>query len=671
MADPIVITLPPDVDPAVLDRVLAALPDSAVAVREPSPPPAPEASPFADALEAAAAATRDLPGALARWTETMEQGETGLAGLALVVAGAMLAGYGVERLARLLAGRPVAGGPPPVFSRRLGGALWWLAGRAISLAVFFAVARLVVDVLLPAQEQPLALLVLQTVLRQRVIFSVIVALAAPGAPERRPVGLDEEGARRIERATLAVTVAAAILAILRDWLELFVGGAGVRLVEAALVVLTASVVVAWLFVIRRPIAGLIERTAADRPGAATMLLARSWHLFYAAIVGFSAVFATARALGVPGTEKTHGAIGNSLLVALFTPFVIAGVSAFLRERVDATPDRSHSLPIGLAALLKGGVAVGAATLVLEFWGLDPLSGRGGEAEGDIVPGLVRAAFTVVVGWSVWRAFDETMAVWAPAGRTRAGAAAPPDEDAGGAAGSRMDTIAPIMRGAALAVIVTFTVIFALSALGVNVTPLLAGAGVVGLAIGFGAQKLVADVINGAFYLYEDAFRIGEYIEADAGKGEVEGISLRSVRLRHPRGAIYTVPFSAMGTVQNHSRDWTKVKFGFDVPQATDLEKVRKLVKKVGEALMADPEIAPRIIEPLKSQGAIGIKGHAFEIGVKFTAKPGQQFLIRRKAMAALQKAFADNGIELMAQRVVFEGPAGAAAAPGPAAAGAG
>jgi small-conductance mechanosensitive channel len=233
-----------------------------------------------------------------------------------------------------------------------------------------------------------------------------------------------------------------------------------------------------------------------------------------------------------------------------------------------------------------------------------------------------------------------------------------DDDIG-APGSRMDTVAPILRGAAMAAIFVVTGMLALSALGVNITPLLAGAGVLGLAIGFGSQKLVADVINGMFYLYEDAFRIGEYVETGAGKGVVEAISLRSVRLRHPRGPVFTVPFSSMGTIQNHSRDWVKIKFTFDVPQETDLEKVRKLVKKAGEALMADPEVAQRILEPMKSQGAINIKGHAFEVGVKFTTKPGQQFLVRRKAMAALQKAFADNGIELVTPRITFESALGA------------
>jgi small-conductance mechanosensitive channel len=206
---------------------------------------------------------------------------------------------------------------------------------------------------------------------------------------------------------------------------------------------------------------------------------------------------------------------------------------------------------------------------------------------------------------------------------------------------------------ALALIGVLTAMTALSALGVNIAPLLASAGVLGLAIGFGAQRLVADVISGLLYLYEDAFRIGEYIEVSGGKGSVEKISLRSVRLRHPRGPVYTIPFSAMGTVQNHSRDFATMKFSFAVPAGTDLEKVRKLVKKAGEAMLSDPELQGKIIAPLKSQGAVAIQGASYQIGIKFTAKPGEQFAVRRKAFLAVSKALEENGIKLFAPQLTI------------------
>ncbi len=110
----------------------------------------------------------------------------------------------------------------------------------------------------------------------------------------------------------------------------------------------------------------------------------------------------------------------------------------------------------------------------------------------------------------------------------------------------------------------------------------------------------------------------------------------------------------MGTIQNHSRDWVKVKFTFQVPADTDLEMVRKLVKKVGVQLQEDPELEGKFLEPLKSQGAVDIQGHAYVIGCKYTTKPGQQFAIRRRAFAALQQALKDKGVDLHAPRIMFD-----------------
>src|ERR687883_690604 len=105
----------------------------------------------------------------------------------------------------------------------------------------------------------------------------------------------------------------------------------------------------------------------------------------------------------------------------------------------------------------------------------------------------------------------------------------------------------------------------LSALGVDIGPLLAGAGVVGIAVGFGCQKLVQDIVAGIFFLIDDAFRVGEYVEAGGLKGTVEAISIRSMRLRHHRGAVQTLPFGELKSVKNHSRDWVIIKLDFRVP----------------------------------------------------------------------------------------------------------
>lgn len=168
---------------------------------------------------------------------------------------------------------------------------------------------------------------------------------------------------------------------------------------------------------------------------------------------------------------------------------------------------------------------------------------------------------------------------------------------------------------------------------------------IGVAIGFGAQTFVRDIIAGMFYLLDDAFRVGEYIQSNNYKGTVEGFSIRSVRLRHHRGPVYTVPFSLLGAIQNQSRDWVIDKMMIGITYDSDLEKARKLIKQVGQELARDPEFAPLIIEPLKMQGVEAFGEFAVQIRMKMMTLPGEQFVIRRKAYAMIKKAFDENGIK--------------------------
>jgi small-conductance mechanosensitive channel len=210
--------------------------------------------------------------------------------------------------------------------------------------------------------------------------------------------------------------------------------------------------------------------------------------------------------------------------------------------------------------------------------------------------------------------------------------------------ARLRTLLPILRNIALVVIASLAVLMTLSELGVEIGPLIAGAGVVGVAVGFGAQTIVKDIISGIFYLLDDAFRVGEYIQSGKYQGTVESFSLRSVRLRAPRGPVFTVPFGELGAIENLSRDWAIDKFQIGVTYDTDLEKARKLIRKVGEQLKADPEMGPKIIEPLKMQGVQEFGSYAIQLRVKQTTRPGEQFGIRRKAYAMIKKAFDENGI---------------------------
>jgi small-conductance mechanosensitive channel len=211
---------------------------------------------------------------------------------------------------------------------------------------------------------------------------------------------------------------------------------------------------------------------------------------------------------------------------------------------------------------------------------------------------------------------------------------------------RLRTLLPIVRVALFVFILTIAGMMGLASLGVQIGPLIASAGVVGVAVGFGAQTLVRDIFSGIFYLLDDAFRIGEYIQSGNYRGEVEGFSLRSVKLRHQNGPLYTVPFGVLGAVQNMSRDWVVTKLNVGVTYDTDVDKARKIIKKVGQDLAADPELAAGIMEPLKMQGVQEFGDFAVQLRLKMKTRPGDvQYVARRRALGLIKKAFDANGIK--------------------------
>ena len=211
--------------------------------------------------------------------------------------------------------------------------------------------------------------------------------------------------------------------------------------------------------------------------------------------------------------------------------------------------------------------------------------------------------------------------------------------------ARLQTLLPIFRNILAVVIVIIAIMMVLSGLGVQIAPLIAGAGVVGVAVGFGAQAIVKDVISGIFYLWDDAFRVGEYIESGNHKGVVESFSLRSVKLRHQRGPLATIPFGSLGAVNNMNRDWAIDKIIVKVTYDTDLVKMKRIIKDIGQRLLDDPELAPSIIQTLKMKGVEQFGDFAIEIRLAFTAKPNELSVIRRNALALIKQAFDENGVQ--------------------------
>jgi len=236
----------------------------------------------------------------------------------------------------------------------------------------------------------------------------------------------------------------------------------------------------------------------------------------------------------------------------------------------------------------------------------------------------------------------------------------PDDDGhaeeGGVGGSRIGTLLVLLRKFVFVVMFVLVALIILASLGVNIGPLIAGAGVFGLAIGFGAQTLVKDIIAGIFFLIDDAFRVGDFIEVGSTKGSVEHISLRSIRLRNAKGPVHTIPFGSMGTVTNMSRDYIITKLDFRVRYDTKVDKVRKIIKKINKQIAKDPEMGPNLLDKIKSQGVRELDDSAMVMRLKFKTIPGGQFVIRREVFRMIQESFAENGIEFAHRNVTVYMP---------------
>ena len=413
------------------------------------------------------------------------------------------------------------------------------------------------------------------------------------------------------------------------------------------------------------LAGALERryggtAGTGAPGASQTIRAGYRLAVVAVVVGAAWLLASLYLRSGTGT-----AVFWTLVVAGALPFILQPVqilvASLLRIDPERRPDGSISIPAicldrGIRTLLIIGAVLGLA------WALD--FDLVAVATGDsLLTRIVRAAFNVAVVLLV-ADFVWHLASTAIDSRLQTADDEGPIESDEARRRARLRTLLPIMRNVLLILVAITAALMALSSIGVQIGPLLAGAGVVGIAVGFGAQTLVKDIFSGVFFLLDDAFRIGEYIQSGSFKGTVEAFSLRSIKLRHHRGALFTVPFGELGAVQNLSRDWVIDKIGVQVTYDTDLAKVKQAIKEVSKEIMAEPELAAHVLQPLKMQGVEQFGDFAIEIRMKMMTKPGEQFVIRRRAYALIKKVFNANGIEFAFPTVqVAGGAAGTGAVP--------
>ncbi len=347
-----------------------------------------------------------------------------------------------------------------------------------------------------------------------------------------------------------------------------------------------------------------------------------------------------------GQHRLYGPLGTLvvfLTLPIFDRLGDAVISTYL-DTSTAAGKRYKDVLHSTWRIIYGSIAI---FVIFGFWGVSLLD----FTRGEMAPIWARAGFdiviTVLIGYMVWRLIKVALHTEA---RTSAGSE---DADPDAPPISRLDTLVPLFRNVLLGLLAIIVLMISLSAIGVDIGLLIASAGVVGIAIGFGAQTLVRDIFSGIFFLADDAFRVGEYIELDKEtRGEVESISIRSLQLRHHRGAVITIPFGELKKVTNHNREWVIYKMPFRMEPDTDPVKFKKLVKMVGAEFMAHPEHGPKFIEPLKSQGVFYVDDDsALVMRVKFKCLPRAQFVIRREIYHRLRTVFTENDLHIARRKV--------------------
>jgi moderate conductance mechanosensitive channel len=300
------------------------------------------------------------------------------------------------------------------------------------------------------------------------------------------------------------------------------------------------------------------------------------------------------------------------------------------------------------------VVVAAAFALIEIWQIDMASVASSETTMTRLGRGTFEALVILLGadllWLVLRAVIDLRLT---------GAILPIDDldDEGLRRRARIRTLLPVLRNFLFIFVLIIASLSALAAMGLQIGPLLAGAGVVGIAVGFGAQTLVRDVLSGVFFLLDDAFRVGELIESGGISGTVETFSLRSVKLRHYKGPLHTVPFGDLKAITNYSRDWVNEVLDVTVVYEADLERVERAIEQVSGEVMQDLSLASGVITAPMSIGVTAMGVDGIHVGIIVRTRPGQQFKVRAMMFRRLKSAFDADGIRFSDQtRTRFADP---------------
>lgn len=375
------------------------------------------------------------------------------------------------------------------------------------------------------------------------------------------------------------------------------------------------------------------------------LAGHAWYLPMLAVV-LSSVVGTIMATGHADEFLRRAVVTVALFVAALLLTLVAGRSPKATVRAPRLRDRRRSAYIqrfarfGIA-LVRVIIWMAFVELVARVWNSSIIRLADSTTLGrHITESILSVVGVVLLAWLVWLLIDTAITQTLTPGHGR-----------GQQPSLRAKTILPLVRNASFVGLLVIAMIAVLANLGVNVTPLLAGAGVVGLAIGFGAQSLVQDLITGLFIVIEDSIAIGDSIELPDHAGVVEGMTIRTVKLRDGKGALHTLPYSQIKAVKNLSRGYAFAVFSIAVGYESDIDRATEVIRATGAELARDHRYSRNLLSGLDILGLDRFDPNGIVVLAQFKTRPLMQAEITRGFNMRLKRNFDEAGIRMAAPQL--------------------
>ncbi|WP_322022626.1 mechanosensitive ion channel family protein [Burkholderia sp. BCC1977] len=531
--------------------------------------------------------------------------------------------------------------------RRMPRALVSLALRVVPLLVFVGVASLTMSVLdgagTPTETALESLIDIYVICRLVTIVSRL--FFQPDARQLRLLHISDAWAALAQRsiARIAIVVGACTAAV-EIAANFGLSDAGHVALLKAVALVGHLMISALILRCRQPVAARIRAAGEDRPAFAMIgnALADAW-----APVSVFVVMALwfVWALDVHNGYRVLIALGGrsiALLIGMrIVSIVVFGALARLFQRRDDDRTLVHLHAYRYYPLVRqsvsAAIAVVTVVLLLQIWGVPIFHAfETGTIGHRLASALLTIAIAAVVALIVWEAaniaIERRLQQWTREGNLVRAA--------------RLRTLLPMLRSLLFIMIALVVVLTGLSELGVNIGPLLAGASIFGVALGFGSQKLVQDFITGIFLLMENAMQVGDWVTLAGVSGTVEYLSIRTVRLRGGDGSLYTIPFSSVTTVNNTNRGLGNAAVKVSIAYGQDIDRAIATLKEIGAALRDDPNYQDGILSDFSYWGIDQVDGAAIALAGQIQCKDSSRWGVQREFNRRIAVLFRERGIRI-------------------------